>query len=66
VFRFVCYLFKYNKCKGKGTYTFTKDGSRKWNIGEKTLLKNVGSSAHNATQGGYNVFGNPKATQDQE
>jgi hypothetical protein len=32
VFRFVCYLFKDKKCKGKGIDTFTKDGWRNWNV----------------------------------
>ena len=44
VFCFICYLFK----KGTGLDTFTVDGWRNWNIGEKALLKHLGSKAHNA------------------
>ena len=64
VFCFVCFLFRDNKCKGKGTDTFTKDGWRNWNIGEKAILKHMGSSAHNAAQERYNGFVNPKAAID--
>jgi hypothetical protein len=64
VFCFVCYLFRDNKCKGKGADTFITDGWRNWNIGNKALLKHVGSSAHKAAQERYNGFVNPTAAID--
>jgi hypothetical protein len=57
-------LFKDNKCKSKGADAFVIDGWRNWNIGEKALLKHVGSSAHNAAQERYSGFVNPEATID--
>lgn len=63
-FAFVCYLFKDNKCKGKGADTIVTDGWRNWNIGNKVLLKHVGFSAHKAVQERYNAFVNPTATID--
>jgi hypothetical protein len=64
VFCFVCYLFRDNKCKGKGADTFITDGWRNWNIGNKALPKHVGSSAHKAAQERYNGFVNPTAAID--
>ena len=64
VFCFVCYLFRDIKFQGKGADTFIKDGWRNWNIGEKALLKHLGSSAHNAAQERYNGFINPNAAID--
>jgi hypothetical protein len=66
VFCFICYLFKDDKCKSKGADAFVIDGWRNWNIGEKALLKHVGSSAHNAAQERYSGFVNPEATIDLE
>jgi hypothetical protein len=59
-FCFVCYLFK----KGTGSDTFIVDGWRNWNIGEKALLKHMGSKAHNAAQERYIGFRNPKVAID--
>ncbi|XP_039851369.1 uncharacterized protein LOC120709785 [Panicum virgatum] len=53
-----------NKCKGKGADKFILDGWRNWNIGEKALLKHVGSSAHNAAQDSYTCFVIPKVAID--
>ncbi|KAG2597648.1 hypothetical protein PVAP13_5KG243300 [Panicum virgatum] len=63
-FCFICYLFRDNKCKGKGADKFILDGWRNWNIGEKALLKHVGSSAHNAAQDSYTCFVIPKVAID--
>jgi hypothetical protein len=50
-------LFK----KGTGSNTFTVDGWKNWNIGEKSLLKHLGSKAHIAAQERYIGFKNAKA-----
>jgi hypothetical protein len=60
VFCFICYLFK----KGTGSDTFTVDGWRNWNIGEKALRKHMGSKAHIAAQERYIGFTNPKVAID--
>jgi len=60
VFCFICYLFK----KGTGSDTFTVDGWKNWNIGEKALRKHMGSKAHIAAQERYIGFTNPKVAID--
>jgi hypothetical protein len=60
VFCFICYLFK----KDTGSNTFTVDGWKNWNIGEKALLKHLGSKAHMAAQKRYIGFKSPKASID--
>ena len=59
-FCFVCYLFK----KGTGSDTFIVDGWNNWNIGENSLLKHMGSKAHNAAHERYIGFINPKVAID--
>jgi hypothetical protein len=59
-FCFACYLFK----KGTWLDIFIVDGWRNFNIGEKALLKHMGSKAHNAAQERYNGFRNPKVAID--
>ncbi|XP_062203555.1 uncharacterized protein LOC133905803 isoform X2 [Phragmites australis] len=68
VFCFVCYLFKNEKSKGKGTDAFIKGGWRNWNRGEEALDKHVGgvTSVHNAAQERYNLFINPSAAIDNQ
>lgn len=48
------YLFR----KDSGANIFTTSGWRKWNIGEKALIKHEGSKAHTAAQERYNGFVN--------
>jgi hypothetical protein len=60
VFCFICYLFR----KGTRSNTCTIDGWKNWNIGEKALLKHLGSKAHIAAQERYIGFKNPKAAID--
>ncbi|CAN6175822.1 unnamed protein product [Urochloa humidicola] len=45
IFCFPCYLFKDPENKGKGTIAFTVEGWRNWNIGNKALLRHMGSKA---------------------
>ncbi|KAG2640465.1 hypothetical protein PVAP13_2KG357696 [Panicum virgatum] len=49
---------------GKGTDAFTVKGWNNWNIGEKSLLKHMGSVAHKAAQEKYIGFMNPNAAID--
>jgi len=64
VFCFLCYLFKHKQSKGKGTDAFTAKGWNNWNIGEKSLLKHMGSVAHKTAQEKYIGFMNPNAAID--
>ena len=64
MFCFLCYLFKDKQSKGKGTDAFTAKGWNNWNIGEKSLLKHMGSVAHKAAQEKYIGFMNPNAAID--
>ncbi|XP_066333876.1 uncharacterized protein [Miscanthus floridulus] len=49
---------------GTGLDTFTVDGWKNWNIGEKALRKHMGSKAHIAAQERYIGFTNPKVAID--
>ena len=50
--------------EGTGSDTFTVDGWKNWNIGEKALRKHMGSKAHIAAQERYIGFTNPKVAID--